>query len=336
MLKTLDNPPDQFEKKIIIEKKIIGCLLQQRQGVSVKQIRKYLGWSVTRQTIHNHLRRLMLEGMVESKLHLYFLKDRDFLDRYWFGVTMSECAEVLLNPNVSGSRYHNSARENQTKSFIIDLANEFKNPISQEHCKTMFGKSEHYEQFFFDFANRAGAYMVYIFLESLRPSEWDNHRIVGNKEKQNNRKKSLSNELIRESINLELLFKIFRVRLNQLNSNPLLDKKAKKGQVLAKETNDKIYENPEFLEFDPIQFKHAWSKFKIIYPNLYNGLEMCWNQATFYAGVEATIPVLGNYRRLYCPHHWKEVKVYKSKEKHFECHRCHTLVKEPLLQYFKK
>jgi hypothetical protein len=278
----------------------------------------------------------MLEGTVESKLHLYFLRDRDFLDRHWFGVTMSECAEILLNPNVSRSRYHNSARENQKKPFIVDLANEFKNLISEEHCKTTFSKSDLYEQFFFDFANRAGAYVVYIFLESLRPSIWDNQKIVGNKEKQNNRKKSLSNELIKESLNLELLYKIFRARLNEIESNLLFDKKEKKSRVLAKETKHEIFENSEFPEFDPIQFKHVWSKFKNIYPNVYNGLEMCWNQATFYAGVEATIPVLGNYQRLQCRHHWKEVKVYKIKEKYFECHRCHTLVKESLLQYFKK
>jgi hypothetical protein len=323
-----DNPPDQFEKKIITEQKIMECLLQHKQGISVKQIRKYLGQSVTRQTIHNHLRRLILEGTVECRLHLYFLKDRDFLDRHWFGVTMSECATVLLKPN------HYSKRENQAKPFIIDLANEFKKVISQEHCKTMFSNSDLYEQFFFDFANRAGAYLVYIFLESMRPSVWDNQKIVGNKEKQINRKKSLSNELIQKSINLDLLYEIFRARLKEVEFT-LLNKKGKKGQEFANESTDETFENSEF-EFNPIQFKLAWSKFKNIYPHVYNGLEMCWNQATSFAGAEATFPVLGNYRRLHCPHKWKEVKVYKRKEKYFECHRCFTLVKGSLLKNLKK
>ena len=93
------------------------------------------------------------------------------------------------------------------------------NSPSQKFCKTTFHKPDQYEKFFFEFANRMGAYILYIFLESLRTSDVDNFKADDLNKMKEKRSLSMTDS---EVIDIEVFYDIFRNMLKELELDRLL------------------------------------------------------------------------------------------------------------------
>jgi hypothetical protein len=309
--------PNQFERKIQITNKIIEFLLQQKKGVSVNQIWQGLGKSLTRQTIHNHLRDLIAERIVRKKTHAYFLDDLDLYQRHWCGQILSDASSILLKPDRTGTEVYGS-------EFADRVSEDVPLP-SDEFCKTKFGNSSinDYEKFFFDFANRLGSYILYIFLESMRSSQFDNRKMEKGSTKQNLRKKSLSMEFVNKAINLEMFYNIFRERLKELEFDRiLLDNSRKKLPDYPDETHARNFNNSEFIEMENDDFKRVWKSYRKIYPTVYDGLKKYWDEATLSVGRDLDVQESLFKIRSKCKHEWNEIKIYKKEGKYYECLRC--------------
>jgi hypothetical protein len=327
--------PDQFEKKIQIKNKIIEFLLQQKSGVgvSVNQILKGVGDTIVRQTVHNHLRELISDRIVRKRNHQYFLVDHDLHQRYWCGQTLSDGASVLIKPDLTGPGYPESVMEDRSTDYVNNFSELVSEPLpSKEFCKLSFNKSDKYEEFFFDFANRIGAYVLFIFLESMRSSQFDNTKLELDLTKHNLRKKFLSMELIFRSINLEMFYDLFRERLKDIEFNRMiLNNSKKKLPNYPHEPRARKFNNSEYLEMEDTDFKRLWKKYERIYPTLYHGLNMYWDEATAFVGLDLEILESMFKGRSSCKHKWKEVKIYRKRGKYFECLKCFEIANEWLV-----
>ena len=155
-------------KHNLIMEKIKQYLLEQRRGASPREISKTLGKKIvkSRATVHNNLGKLIQRNEVYTQNHRYFIKDLDLLSRNWCGEILSKTARIVINQIWPES----DTEHVNLHQHVIG------NSPSQKFCKTTFHKPDQYEKFFFEFANRMGAYVLYIFLESLRTSDVDNFK----------------------------------------------------------------------------------------------------------------------------------------------------------------
>jgi len=81
--------------------------------------------------------------------------------------------------------------------------------LSQSLCKTNFAKDKLNEKYLFEFANRIGAYITYILIESLRPlGQFDILTATSedDKLKRIKRRALLSSDLINMAINMKRIF----------------------------------------------------------------------------------------------------------------------------------
>lgn len=76
--------------------------------------------------------------------------------------------------------------------------------VSQEYVNTNFRDDEMYEKYLFELANRIGAYMIYIFVEAMRPS--DEYNILSMKP---DKKEELSKNLMTKSLDTQIMFDKF-------------------------------------------------------------------------------------------------------------------------------
>jgi hypothetical protein len=91
--------------------------------------------------------------------------------------------------------------------------------VSERFCKTKFNKITLNEKYLFEFANRIGALILYIFIESARPLEEfddmikDHFKTRNSKTDRLQRKTMLSSDLIHRAIDIDRIFEISFMRI---------------------------------------------------------------------------------------------------------------------------
>ena len=109
------------------------------------------------------------------------------------------------------------------------------------------------EKILFEFCNRIGAYITYIFLQSLHPLQ--------DSKLDNKDRNDLSKIMIEKAISIDDLFMFFRYLIIQLG--------------LTNSTSDPG-EHEKLSELSENNFKTISKGFQKVYPNLYIGFENLW------------------------------------------------------------
>ena len=175
--------------------------------------------------------------------------------------------------------------------------------VSHKYCKTNFiGKELTKEKYLFEYINRIGAFIAYVFIESMRP-----RRKGGITD---DVKKDISRNLIFNSISIVDLFDRFCLFLNDM-------------QILTKEISVCLQinkENIDPVELDNASFDKVSEVFRNVYPGIYEGIEKFWfNSREFWDEFG-----LHSAKIKDCDHIWHELIIYKYK-KSYECIKCHTV-----------
>jgi hypothetical protein len=183
---------------------------------------------------------------------------------------------------------------------IRGILDTYSSVISRKNCRTNFQDDEMYEKYLFELANRIGSYLLYIYIEAMRPSS--EYNISSMKP---NKKEELSMNLIRKSLDIQMMFAKFC------------------GYILFHSTN-------HGREFTKDTFDRIVSSFKNVYPVVYDSLERCWSDS-INTSINLENALDGQEKTSDHNHNWEEYGIYKIKDqKYFVCRGCGRLVNEKI------
>jgi hypothetical protein len=273
----------------------------QKQGIYPNEIVK--NTNLTRQTIHNHLRELINEEKIYKQNGQYFPSDWNLSAILLFASFMRQNAIGFIDP-YPVTHNHRFYQEQETPTDQLHKRTTGIS-VSRKYCKTHFiGKELSKEKYLFEYVNRIGAFIAYIFIESMRPRQ-NGSTIVTD-----DIKKDMSKNLIFNSISIVDLFDRFCLFLNDMQ---ILTKEIPVSLKLHKENIDPVeLDNASFDEFSEV--------FKNVYPGIYEGIEKFWFSSRQFwdeIGVRAA-------KVKPCVHKWQKLYVYKYKESNV-CIKCHTV-----------
>lgn len=155
---------------------------------------------------------------------------------------------------------------------------------SEKYCRTNFGTKESLEKCLFEFSNRIGAYITYIFLQSLHPLQDSK---VDDKDRN-----ELCKIMIEKAISIEDLFMFFRSLIIQLG--------------LTDSTSDPD-EHEKLSELSESNFKTISKGLQNVYSNLYIGFENWWSHITRNTlALDVAFAATST-----CMHEWKKIEVFK-------------------------
>ena len=95
------------------------------------------------------------------------------------------------------------------------------NAVSEKYCRTKFNANSSNERYFFEFANRIGAYIVFIFIASIQMSLKELKTATDKQNKRTDLEQRIAilrSELFRKSINIGSIFDDFINLLRFLNN----------------------------------------------------------------------------------------------------------------------
>ena len=268
------------------------------------------GEKITRQTVQIHLKELINEKRVYKKNNRYFNNDPSLGNIHNFAHHMRQASETLFDPlQIYYSQSSNISHSNQDVYNVVGLSlhrsikgilDTYSSVVSQEYCRTNFQDDEMYEKYLFELANRIGAYLMYIFIEAMRPSsEYNTPNMKPNK------KEELSMNLIRKSLDIQMMFDKF--------CRYILFHSTNHGREFTKDTFDKII-----------------ASFKKVYPVVYDSLERCWADS-INTSINMGNALAGREKTSDHNHKWEEYSIYKLKDqKYFVCRECGCLVNEKI------
>ena len=122
---------------------------------------------LTRQTIHNHLRQLINEEMVYKKNAQYFPKDWNLSAILSFASFMRRYAILFIDPYTVTHRHRFYRKQETPRDQLFKRTRGIS--VSHRYCKTNFiGKERTKEKYLFEYINRIGAFIAYVFIESMR------------------------------------------------------------------------------------------------------------------------------------------------------------------------
>ncbi len=168
-------------------------------------------------------------------------------------------------------------------------------PITTEkYCTTSFGHQESLEKCIFEFSNRIGAYIAYIFLQSLYPLQVS---------KFNDKDRSdLCKVMIEKGISISDFFIFFRDLVTQLGfGNP----------------NPGLHDHEKLFELSQNNFDTISKGLEKVYPNLYIGFENWWQHVT--TNTLALRNALATSST--CLHEWKKITPFKYSP-YYHCKKC--------------
>jgi hypothetical protein len=158
------------------------------------------------------------------------------------------------------------------------------------------------EKYLFEYVNRIGAFIAYVFIESMRPRQ--NGGIT------DDIKKDMSKNLIFNSISIVDLFDRFCLFLNDMQ---ILTKEIPVSLELHKKDTDPV-------ELDNASFDKVSKVFRNVYPGIYEGIEKFWfSSRQFWDKIGARAAKVTP-----CVHKWQKLYVYKYKESNV-CIKCGTV-----------
>lgn len=288
--------------------RIAAYINANNRGVKPHEIAGAL--EISRQYVHRFLRELIKERRVYKENNRYFNNDPSLGNILSFARHMREASKTLFDPlQIYHSHSSKVSHTNQDVYNVVGLSlhrsikgilDTYSSVVSQEYCKTNFQDDEMYEKYLFELANRIGAYLMYIFIEAMRPS---NEYNISNMKP--NKKEELSMNLIRKSLDIQMMFDKF--------CDYILFDSTNHGREFTKDTFDKIT-----------------ASFKKVYPVVYDSLERCWSDS-INTSINMENALAGEERTSDHNHKWEEYGIYKIKDqKYFVCRGCGRLVNEKI------
>ena len=163
-----------------------------------------------------------------------------------------------------------------------------------KYCRTSFGPKESLERCLFEFANRIGAYITYILLQSLHP--------LPESKLSDSDRGELSKIMLQKAITVEDLFTLFRYLMTQLGLT---------GCNLDSNNYEKLF------QLSDNNFKTISKGLQNVYPNIYIGLEnyclhASWNNLALNTATLSTD----------CDHQWEKTQYFKYGSIYY-CGKCH-------------
>jgi hypothetical protein len=307
---------DKIESQSVAEvnkKKIYEYIVNSNKGFQVHEIVaafESMGQKITRQTVTTHLRSLVRERRLYKKNHSYLNNDPSLGNILNFARHMREASKTLFDP--FQIYFSHSSKDTHTNPDVynvvgLSLHKSIKGileahptVVSQEYCKTSFRDDEMYEKYLWELANKIGSYLMYIFIDAMRPvSEYG---ITGIK---SDKKKELSATLIEKSVDIQMMFKKF--------CEYTLFDFANRGS-----------------EFNSDTFNRITTAFKKVYPVVYESLERCWSDS-INTSINTQAALVIENEAFNHNHKWEEFSIYKLKnQKYFVCRGCGFLVNEKI------
>lgn len=109
--------------------------------------------------------------MIFEHNHKYYPTNSDLTNIYWFASRMDYHSGTLALPlRTRDEADHLSPHSLFYTTPVGILETKTKGPSPSPHfCKTEFNSDSSNEQCIFEFANRIGAYITYIFMQSMKP-----------------------------------------------------------------------------------------------------------------------------------------------------------------------
>lgn len=299
---------------------------RENQGISPSQLLKKT--NLSRQAIHGHLKKLLSEQRIYKKRMgnemQYFPQNSSINDAHLFGFTMAdrlmfmidkglvpplEQSDFLKNippdqplyqypPDIDFSRQN--LRPTSHDYFLKAMSGD---SVSEDYSVTKFTNDNTIEKNLFEFVNRVGAYIAYIFIEALRPLAMEMNATE-------NKKEERIRYLINIAIPIERLFQRFCQLLGQLN-------------IMRSVKN--LYNSEESVsqtsQLKEASFEKLSDSFRSVYPRLYDALENFWFNSRMTYLKRHTL-FAENYR---CIHKWENYHLYKTDLRCYICSKCHLM-----------
>jgi hypothetical protein len=280
---------------------------------------------LSKETVHNHLQVLLSDKRIYKKNRRYYPEisiQNAFIE---FGSLMSEGYYNLIDRELIETgpdakiplhlvdyarlKLHQKVKVNLPDKILsyrdlklikgnMYLMKMLLGPItSEKYCITRFGPKESLEKCLFEFSNRIGAYITYIFLQSLFP--------LRESKLNDNDRSELCKKMIENAISTEDLFIFFRSLMTELGLT---------------NCNLESREYERLFELSDFNFNAISKGFQNVYPNLYIGFENWWLHATLNTlAVDASIMKSSS-----CDHEWEKKYLFKY-GLCFHCKKCHNL-----------
>jgi len=173
--------------------------------------------------------------------------------------------------------------------------------VSEDYCKNKFTNGNIIERNLYEFINRVGAYIAYIFIESLRPIPKDTDATE-------NKKKERTLLLVNKAIPVERLFRKFCLLLSELGIMRNMDLHISEDGM------------SEELQLNQSSFDSLSDSFKRMYPRVYNALENFWFNSRKYHLKRHSL--FAKYSK--CIHKWEDYHLYKIGNCYI-CNKCHLM-----------
>jgi hypothetical protein len=304
MGKKWDNPIGDSHKK-----KVYDLIANNPKGVYQHEIIQHT--KLSRQTVYTILKQLRNEKKVQHQNRQYFVEDTILNSVLQFGMVMEEACGLIGDPRrFIGSRIEKiDLKKEGYDHYFNRFSNRISGPsVSSKLCKAKFKQDELFEKYIFEFANRIGAFITYLLIESMRPSQ--HNTIPGDK------RSSLVPRLIDRSIRSHNMYESFSVFFKDFFS----------GMQKAEEIHD--YCNiTECFEFREEYYKKAIAAFKNIYPMIYDALENIWTDY-----IEDSLKI-SNPKNRKCDHKWQDIMIYKfGRNKYLGCCKCKSVMDSATLK----
>lgn len=292
-------------------------------GISPTQLKEET--NLSRQAIHDHLKRLVLEKKIYGKragnTMQYFPQNNFLNDANLFAFTMADRLIYMIDKDlvpplkefaISESipdrpLYHYPSDIDFSQPNLMPKSHDYflkdmsGDSLSEDYCETKF-TNDILEKNLFEFANRVGAYIAYLFIEALRP-------VAKDMNVSENKKKERIRYLIDKAIPIERLFRRFCDLLGQLDIMRSVDDLYNSGGSESEE-----------LELNEAGFVKLSDSFRTVYPRIYKALENFWfiSRMTYLKRHS----LYAEYSK--CVHKWEEYQLYKI-GRVYVCNKCHLL-----------
>lgn len=297
-------------------------------GVTGRDIKTYTGLS--KETVYNHLHELLNEGRIYKSDRKYYPEISIQNEFTIFGKTMKKGFYKLidrkkiesdLNVNLPYGlgKYPRMKLYGKVKMDFPDkiltrrdleeapfirgpkyLSRMLVGPIaSKKYCNTTFGSKESLEKCLFEFSNRIGGYLTYIFLQALHP--------LKDPDFSRGERSELNTTMIENAISIEDLFIFFKFLITQLGLG---------------DSNSYLGRHEKLVELSDNNFKAVCKGIENVYPNLYIAFENWWLHVTLNSLALNSVLISSSK----CDHQWQKKHLFKYGPSNYckKCHKCYN------------
>jgi hypothetical protein len=243
-------------------------------GVQVNEIVEHT--RLSRATVTTHLNRLVAEGEIKKTRRGTYLPAEIFDDMVYDGTSYLEDYLNFSLPLITQDNSVLNLREQA--NILIHLSDDGHDKVE-----------EPLEKFIFKFANRIGACMVYVLIESLRP-----RRNVGTEDVRS----VLTDEFLKNAVPLMDLLEVFLLKL------PINEKEKR------------------YFEATESTLERISDAYKKVYPKMSKSLD------EGYLEFCDILSNKGQITNNNCSHKWEKIFLHKIGDRYL-CRKCDTIVTSP-------